>query len=145
VPAAWRDKVAESVLARQQMVLTERESPVDVLLAESALRQPVGSGQVMCAQLVKLAHSAVNDPNVTIRVIPYSAGANPGIGLGSPTLIRLGGLSDIGVVHLAGLAGGTLFDDPATVRAYDGALGKAGASALSPRESARLIARLADE
>ena len=145
VPAAWRDKVAESVLARQRMVLTERESPVDVLLAENSLRQPVGNRHVMRAQLVRLAHSAVNDPHVTIRVIPYSAGANPGIGLGSPTLIRLGGLSDVGVVHLAGLAGGTLFDDPATVRAYGGALGKVGASALSSPESARLIAGLARE
>jgi transcriptional regulator with XRE-family HTH domain len=145
VPVAWRDKVAESVLTRQRMVLTERESPVDVLLAEGALRQPVGTRQVMRGQLVRLAHSAVNDPHVTIRVIPYSAGANPGIGLGSPTLIRLGGLSDVGVVHLAGLAGGTLFDDPATVMAYGGALAKVGASALSPPESARLIAGLARE
>jgi len=142
VPAAWRDKVSESVLARQRIVLTERESPVDFLLAEGALRQPVGSRQVMRAQLVRLAHSAVNDPHVSIRVIPYDAGANPGIGLGSPTLIRLSGLPDAGVVHLAGLAGGTLFDDPATVRAYDGALGKIRAAALSPPESARLIAGL---
>ena len=142
VPTAWRDKVSESVLARQRIVLTDRESPVDVLLAESALHQPVGSRQVMRAQLVRLAHSAVNDPNVTIRVIPYHARANPGIGLGSPTLVRLDGLSDAGVVHLAGLAGGTLIDDPATVRAYDGALGKVRASALSPPESARLIAGL---
>jgi transcriptional regulator with XRE-family HTH domain len=145
VPASWRDKVTESVLARQRIVLTEREPPVDVLLAEGALRQPVGSRQVMRAQLARLAHSAANDPHVTIRVIPHSAGANPGIGLGSPTLIRLGGLSDVGVVHLAGLAGGTLFDDPATVRAYSGALGKVKAAALPPPESAALIAELTRE
>jgi transcriptional regulator with XRE-family HTH domain len=145
IPAAWHDKVTESVLARQRIVLTDRESPVDVLLAEGALRQPVGSRQVMRAQLVRLAHAAVNDPHVTIRVIPYSAGANPGMGLGSPTLIRLGGLSDVGVVHLAGLAGGTLVDDPATVRAYGGALGQVAASALSSPDSARLIAGLTRE
>jgi hypothetical protein len=122
VPAAWRDKVADPVLARQQVVLTERASPVDVLLTGGALRQPVRSRQLMRAQLVRLAHSAANDPHVTIRVIPYSAGANPGMGLGSPALTRLGGLSEVGVVPLA-LAGGTLFDDPGTARAYGGALG----------------------
>jgi transcriptional regulator with XRE-family HTH domain len=146
VPVAWEDKVVEAVLARQQLILAQRQSPVDVLISEAAIRQPVGTRRVMRDQLIRLAHGAVNDPTVTIRVIPFSARANAGLVIGSTTLLRLSdAMPDFGVVHLDGLAGGTFLNDPASVAAYSGALGKVRESALSPPESAELITALSRE
>jgi len=145
VPPAWVPRIVESVLARQQAILATRPVPVDVTLTEAALRQPVGPRRLMRAQLARMAHAAVNDPHVTIRVIPFSAGANAGIGLGSPTLLRFDAAPGYDVVHLPGLAGGALITDPATVNAYSGALAKVRESALNPRESQLLIRAISRE
>lgn len=140
VPDDRNDEAVEAVIARQRKVLTERESPVGFLIGEGAIRQPVGNRQTMRVQLERLAHAAVSDPYVTIRVIPRRAEVNPGINLGPATLLRFSHVS--GLVHLAGPAGGVLLDDQATVRAYDAALGRVAVWALSPPESARLIESL---
>jgi transcriptional regulator with XRE-family HTH domain len=145
VPHAWVPRTVEAVLARQQMILTARQSPVDVTLSEAALRQQVGTRHVMRAQLVRLSHAAVNDPRMTIRVIPFSAAANASIGLGSPTLVRFDAAPGYDVVHLLGLAGGTLMTDPAVVKAYSGALARVSESALNPLESELLIRAISCE
>ena len=146
VPVAWEGKIVEAVLARQRLILAQRESPVDVLISEAAIRQPVGTRRVMRDQLTRLAHGAVNDPTVTIRVVPFSARANAGLFIGSTTLLRLSdAMPDFGVIHLDGLAGGTFLDDPASVKAYSGTLTKVRQSALSPPESAELITVLSRE
>lgn len=142
VPAEWEDRMAQSVLARQRTVLTERQPMVNAVIGEGALRQLVGGLQVMRAQLDRLAHTAAGDPQVTLRVLPFSAEATPALGIGSPTLFRLRDAPAIGVVHQPGLAGGTLNEGSLTVAAYLGALTRVQASALPPAESARFIRSL---
>ncbi len=139
VPDNLNDDAVEALIARQRNILTERESPVGFLISESALRQLVGSSQTMRVQLERLAHLAVSDPHVTIRVIPRRTAAHPGINLGPTTLLRFPHAPGLGVVHLAGPGGGTLLYDPALVTAYDATLGRATVWALSPPESAHLI------
>jgi transcriptional regulator with XRE-family HTH domain len=142
IPAERKDKIVESVLARQQVILAERQPTVHAVIGEGALRQMVGGSHVMRSQLARLAHAATDDPQVTIRVLPFTAGANAALGIGSPTLLRFFGAPGIGVVHLAGLVGGVCLEDPAAIAAYLGALTHVQASALTPAESAQLIRNL---
>jgi transcriptional regulator with XRE-family HTH domain len=139
----WEDKVVASLLARQLVILTERQPAIHAIIGEGALRQEIGDAQVMRAQLARIAHAAVNDPQVTIQVLPFSAGASAALGIGSPTLYRIAGAPGIGAVHLAGLAGGVCLEDPPAVTAYLGALTLIRVSALTPPESAQMIQDLA--
>ncbi|GAA1799986.1 helix-turn-helix transcriptional regulator [Luedemannella flava] len=61
--------------ARQQLVLGDDPPAIQVILDEAALRRPVGSPEVMRAQL----ESLLSLPrHVTLQVVPYEAGAYPG-------------------------------------------------------------------
>jgi transcriptional regulator with XRE-family HTH domain len=143
IPAEWEDKVVESLLARQRVILTERQPAIHAVIGEGALRQETGGAQVMRAQLARIAHAATNDPQVTIQVLPFSAGASAALGIGSPTLYRIAGASGIGAVHLVGLAGGVCLEAPSTITAYLGALTHIRAWALTPPESTQMIQDLA--
>ena len=142
VPGDWEGLMVQATLTRQRAILTDRQTPVDAVIAEGVLCQQVGGSGVMRAQLSRLAHMAEGDPLVTVRVLPFEAGATAALAVGSPTLLRFRHVPSIGVVHLAGLAGGAFLEDLPTVKAYHGAISQIRAMACSPRESARLIRSL---
>ncbi|MBB4917883.1 helix-turn-helix domain-containing protein [Streptosporangium saharense] len=81
VPDVSRDEVESRVSARleRQRLLT-RPTPLKLwaVIDESALLREVGGRQVMHDQLAKLREAA-DEPNITIQVIPRSAGAYPGM------------------------------------------------------------------
>ena len=139
IPQEWEEQLVQAVLVRQRIVLAERRTLVDAVVSEAVLLQEVGGADVMRAQLSSLARQAENDPHVSVRVLPFSAGATAALAVGSPTLLRFSQAPEIAVVQLPGLAGGTCFEDPATVKAYLGALTQVRATALSPHDSAREI------
>lgn len=143
IPADWAGKVVQSVLARQRIALAERHVVVNAVIGEGVLRQWVGGRQVMRAQLSRLAHAATDDPQVTVRVLPFSTGATSVLGIGSPTVFHIHNAPTVGVVHQPGLAGGMLDEDPLTVAAYLGVLTRVQVTALPPVESARFINSLA--
>jgi hypothetical protein len=75
-------------MARQALIRRVIDPPaLQVALNESALRWPVGGGSIMAAQLDRLAEAA-RLPNVSLRVVPFSAGFHPGILSGSFNLLR---------------------------------------------------------
>jgi transcriptional regulator with XRE-family HTH domain len=140
IPQDWEEQLVQVVLTRQRVVLAQRSTLVDAVISEAVLRQEVGGRTVVRNQLSMLADLAEgSDPQVSVRVLPHSAGATAALSIGSPTLLSFSNASRIGIVHLPGLAGGVCFEDPATVGAYVGALTQVKAIALSPRESARMI------
>lgn len=111
--------VAQEVDARltRQQLLTKPEPPnLQVVLDESVLRRVVGNPGVMRAQLSQLLELSLL-PNVTIRVLPYEAGALPAVetkfiilGFSSPAV------SD--VVFVEGLVGDLYLEKPADVHEY---------------------------
>jgi transcriptional regulator with XRE-family HTH domain len=78
-PGLASDLVERRVLARvaRQQILT-RVNPLQyhVIIDEAILERPVGSSQVMRAQLVHLADRAAAD-NITVQVLPKATGASP--------------------------------------------------------------------
>ncbi|MGW3368404.1 helix-turn-helix domain-containing protein [Streptosporangium canum] len=80
-PEASRDEVESRVAARlERQRLLARPDPLKLwaVIDESALLREVGGPQVMHDQMAKLREAA-EEPNITIQVIPRSAGAYPGM------------------------------------------------------------------
>lgn len=75
-------------MGRQQILVRPDAPSLWVLLAQPALEWPVGGCDVMSRQLVKLL-DASELSNVSVRIVPKSAGAHMGLG-GSISLMTAG-------------------------------------------------------
>ncbi|MFR9732225.1 helix-turn-helix domain-containing protein [Saccharopolyspora sp. MS10] len=127
----WRE-----VLRRRRARLDDGGLALDLALGESALHREVGGPAVLADQLRWLRELAAR-PGITLRVLPFSAGAlatDESFELLSFSL----GLPDV-VVRPAG-AGVEMIEERGTVAAYSELLERMRASALPPEESARRIA-----
>jgi transcriptional regulator with XRE-family HTH domain len=84
---------------RAANVRDHQHAAFTVVIGEAALRQQVG-GEAMLDQLRQLAGEADEIPAlVTLRVIPFAAGAHPGIGAGPVSIMRFRGVSGIGAIY----------------------------------------------
>lgn len=144
-PEASEEDLQRSVALRQarQKRLSSKNSPVlDMVVNEAAIRRVVGSSDIMRDQLHQLAELAKR-PHITIRVLPFSAGAHPGMtnsfkmlhfpaGLGAPTIFVE---VDSGAIYP---------NRPADVNRYTWIMDRLRAASLSPAESKKLVSRVAD-
>ena len=93
-----------------------------MVLNESILRRPVGGREVMAAQLDALAEAA-SLPNVSLRVVPFSAGRHHGMMTGPFEILRFpvngdGQDSEPPTVYVDGFTGDLYLDKPAEVERY---------------------------
>lgn len=80
-PNTSEDEVDELVavrLARQQILHRDEPPALWVVVDEGVLTREIGSPKTMAGQLQHLADMAAR-PNITIQVIPFSAGAHIGL------------------------------------------------------------------
>lgn len=125
---------------KRQEVLGRDKPPVRywVLLDESALHRHIGGRRVMAGQLAHLADLAARS-NITILVVPYTAGAH--MGLDSAFMLlefdESSGQSDI--VYMDTLAGQIFLEKPKQLERFREILHQLRAVALSPDESQALI------
>ena len=144
VPADLSERAARAVLVRQQAILARRRSELAVVIGEAALHQLVGSEEVMRGQLSHLATISRGDVNVTVQVLPFTAGAHAGTGTGPVTVLGFARAPGLDVVHLASSPGGVFVDAVEDVACYHGVFLRLQASALAPDASARLFREMAD-
>jgi transcriptional regulator with XRE-family HTH domain len=142
---AQRDQVVEVTLARQRIVLGERRPWMELLLGEGVLHQSVGGAGVMRAQLARLAAIADHgtDAGVTLRVLPFSAGAHAAACSCGLAILRFADTPGIGVIHLDALSGGISLDSPDEVTRYLRAFAGLRLASLTPAASARLLRKMA--
>jgi transcriptional regulator with XRE-family HTH domain len=127
---------------RQDRLRAEQSLRVDAVLTEAVLRTEIGGPDVLRDQLARLVKLA-EMPNVTIRIIPFSAGAYPAIG--SPfTVLAFDEEHYDDVAYLESIGYGLLFEDPATVRQYMLNFVGVQSIALSPQESSAMLVRAAE-
>jgi len=142
-----RAHVVEVKLIRQQIVLGERRPRFDVVLSEGVAHQSVGSPDVMRIQLAALAAIADEgeDPDaaVSVRVLPFAAGAYAAAGAGAMTILRFSDTPSLGVIHLAALSGGVSLEGQEHVARYLRAFAQLRTAALTPGASARLLRKIA--
>jgi transcriptional regulator with XRE-family HTH domain len=144
LPLATEDEVERRVEARlqRQAVLT-RKKPLKVwaVVDEAALRRLVGGEKVMVRQLQRLIDASQN-PYVTVQVLPYAAGAHPGMH-GSFAVMDFPDDADPALVYIESMAGDLFLERDTDVQRYAGMFEHLRAAALSPADSHRLMVDLA--
>ncbi|GII31063.1 helix-turn-helix domain-containing protein [Planotetraspora mira] len=108
-----------------------------VVLDEAALRRPVGGPPVMAEQLRRLSEIAVQ-PNVTLQVLPFEAGAYLGMG-SSLAILAFPDPEDSDVVFLENMGGELYLESQEEVRRYVQVFDHLRAAALGPEKSLEKI------
>jgi len=137
---------AEQVVAlrmrRQQLLYRENPPHLWVVIDEAALRRPIGGRAVMLAQVDQLIRMS-RRRNITVQVMPFSAGGHAGVG-GQMILLRFpeGLLPDL--VYQEQLDSAIYLNKPADTVPYWNILNSVATEALPPEQSAEMLRRLSD-
>src|SRR5205807_1261853 len=141
LPEKTTELLVHARLSRQTM-LSRRDAPeLDVILYEIALRCPIGEPGVMRRQLQHLLMCS-GRRNITIRVLPFAAGAQPG--LRGPFLI-LDFPDQPSLVFLEHRGNTSFLEEDVHVRRARMDWQRLTTLALSQDESARMISTIVDE
>jgi transcriptional regulator with XRE-family HTH domain len=146
-PDSELDRLVELRRLRQAALQRIDPAPVELIAVvdEAVLRRVVGGREVMIGQLEHLYRISVGRPNVSVQVLPFSAGlvrahASPFVLLEIPELLG----SD--VVYIEAHGGGERYlDNKADIEIYREIHDDAHQLALDPIESQALIKRYLDE
>jgi hypothetical protein len=129
-------------MVRQRVLTGDKPLEYQVILSEAVLRAPVGSPRVMRNQLERLIDTT-NEPNTTIQVLPFAAGAHPGME-GAFTLLTLPELaSDVGYVE--GIVGSVYLESQDDVRRCTMYFAALSAKAMTPTDTIELISTILEE
>ncbi|NEA29491.1 helix-turn-helix domain-containing protein [Actinomadura bangladeshensis] len=138
------DRLLELRLARQQIL--DRAAPpfsLWVILDENVLRRAIGDAQVMREQVRRLLE-AIDAPNITVQVLPFSKGAH--VGLDGPfSLLGFPEPTDPDVVYVESQAGNAYLEQPHQVSRMNAKFNLLVALALDPRETASCLRRIEEE
>ncbi len=137
------DALVEIRMKRQELI--ERANPPELafVLDEAAIRRAAGRPGIMRRQLHHLVEVAER-PNVTIELVPFSAGIHAGM-RGSFVVIELPDPAD-DVVYAENPDGGLVIrDTPDEIGTYRETFERLRAVSLGAAESSAYIGKLADE
>ncbi|AXG79645.1 DUF5753 domain-containing protein [Streptomyces paludis] len=135
-PAAI-DPFVESRIARQIRLEGEQPLHLSAVLHESVLRQHIGGRDVMKQQLSRLLDVA-KQPNVTLQVVPYSAGAHPAMTNGF-SILSFAEPGALDVVHMDTTLTAIWLEDEIDTPRHGRSFERLTELTLSPRDSAQLI------
>jgi transcriptional regulator with XRE-family HTH domain len=126
---------------RQQLLTRKMPAPLEfwAILDEAALHRVVGGPRVMGAQLKRIVE-VVELPNVTVQIIPYSAGAHPALNSTFNILEFASPVPD--VVYSEGLAGFIFMDRQEDIRRYEEVFERLSKKSLPENKSIDLISRI---
>lgn len=146
LPAADRDDIENRVQARmKRQDLLRGTSPLKLwaIADEAVFHRKVGSPAIMRAQIAH-ARELAELPHVTLQVIPYDAGAHPGM-LGSFVIMGFDGSNAPDVVYIESGAGDLFLEDEASTKRYNLTFEHLRAAALSPVSSDEVLAGIAGQ
>jgi transcriptional regulator with XRE-family HTH domain len=146
LPHAADDQVENRVAARmERQAVLAKENPARLwaIMDEAAVRRTVGGPQVMRRQLRRIAEEATK-PNLTAQVIPYAAGAHPGM-QGSFILLDFPDPADSSLIYMESLAGDLFLENSTDISRYAENFQHLRAAALRPDETVALLVEVADK
>lgn len=139
-PTADADEIARRVavrMTRQERLVGPDPLNLWAVVDEAALRRRVGSPGVMRMQLERLAE-AVTAPNVTLQVLPLSAGAHAGVD-GSLLLMSFPEPTDPDLAYVEGYMGSVFLEKADDLARCTLVFDLLRATALSPADSVTMI------
>ncbi len=138
-------KTLVEIRMRRQELLDRTDPPLlFFILDEAVVRRQIGGGAVMRRQIRKLVEVAER-PNVTVEVVPFNAGAHPGL-KGPFVVIEFPDAEDDDVLYLESARGDLISRDaPDEVADYREAFEVLRKLSLGPDRSMTYLAKLADE
>ncbi|MEV6982405.1 helix-turn-helix transcriptional regulator [Sphaerisporangium sp. NPDC051017] len=144
VPDAEEVDRRVAVRMERQKRLTGEDAPTFwAVLNEGAIRRHVGGRPTMRDQLQRLTElSRLN--NVTLQVLPFEAGAHPGMD-SAFNILEFPERADPAVVYVEYRAGSLYLEDQPEVDTYNAIFDHLRARALGPDESLVLIAKVAED
>ncbi len=137
------DRLVRVRMARQELLTSDDAAQVWLVLNEAVIRRVVGSPQIMREQLGRLI-DASKLPNVTLQVVPFTAGAHPAMD-GSFSLLAFPEPSDPNIVYIEYHTGALYLEKRADVTRYSLMFDHLRAAALSVDASRDNMARVAEE
>jgi transcriptional regulator with XRE-family HTH domain len=127
-------------ITRQELLRSENAPHFEAVVDESVLHRLVGGRTVMKAQLERLLELS-ELPAVTLRVIPYEAGALPA-GNNKFIILRFASPDVKDTVFIEALTGDLYLDDPGEVEIYNTTFRTLVQLARSPEETRETIAEM---
>jgi transcriptional regulator with XRE-family HTH domain len=134
------EQLVEERMARQEIFNREHPPELWVIITECTLHQLIGGREVAKAQLAHLLEMS-RRPNVSIRIVPRSAGAHMGYD-GSFVIMSL---DDGDVAYASASGGGRLIATADEVREYSKRYDRIGQKALPEDLSRDLIRKVMEE
>jgi transcriptional regulator with XRE-family HTH domain len=144
VPRPSPEAIGQQIEVRRtrQLILTREDAPqLSAVMDEAVLHRVVGSPAVMASQIDRLIEASAQ-PNVTVQVIPFSAGAHPAL---DSTFILLDFAPPVSaVVYVEGLAGHMYLEAPRDVQRYAQVFDRLREISLSKQQSLDLFAQMSE-
>lgn len=141
VPEIVEQRV-EARLARQKLLVSDNPPRFEAVVDESVLHRVVGNPAIMLAQLQRL-HDLPDRANITLRMIPYAAGALPA-GISKFVILRFALPTIPDVIFIEGLTRDQYLEDPGEVETYNTTFRALLQLALSPDATREAIASLVE-
>ncbi|MFF4563993.1 helix-turn-helix domain-containing protein [Streptomyces sp. NPDC001435] len=135
------DEMVAARLERQRILAREQPPVLWVVLDEAVLHREISSREAMREQLTYLL-GLFGKPWMELQVLPFSAGQHTGL-MGSFNLLRFDDHPDL--YYNENYDSGHMTANPQVIRERSVGYARLQAEALSPRESAALIARVMEE
>ncbi|WP_370028591.1 helix-turn-helix domain-containing protein [Planotetraspora sp. GP83] len=128
----------------RQRVLDGDKSPLFwAVIDEAALRRPIGGVEVMRGQLQHLI-DLMNQPNVTIQVMPFSFGGHAAEG-GAFSILRFNDVELPDIVYVEQLASALYLDKREEVDRYSEVMERLCAVSTTPAETVNLLRQIMAE
>ncbi|MEU8394922.1 helix-turn-helix transcriptional regulator [Nonomuraea sp. NPDC048892] len=148
LPFATAEEVQERVdarMTRQRLLAASPSSSSPhfwAVIDEAALHRRVGGTAVMRDQLRHLADQA-RQPNITLQVVPFDAGAHPGMP-GSFVILRFGALAP-DIVYIDSMGGDLFLEEEEELARHNMVFEHLRAVALAPQETITLLTTLSED
>jgi transcriptional regulator with XRE-family HTH domain len=130
-------------LARQAVLTRPTPPNVWAVLDEAVLRRPIGSVEIMKAQIRNLLEFS-QKPNVTIQIVPFTAGGHAAAG-GPFSILRFAEYDLPDVVYLEQLTSSLYLDKHEIVDSYLMVMDRLCVDAVTPTNSVKMMRTLLKE
>jgi hypothetical protein len=132
------DQRVDLRVRRQSRLLTEDGPHLWAVIDEAVLRRPVGGLDLHCRQLQHLIGMSKSAPNVTLQVVPFSAGVHAAEG-GAFSLLRFPQQDLPDIAYIETLTGGVYVEKRDDVDTYLHAMERLCVVSATPDETVGLI------